>query len=99
MTCRNHKAGECVHPEAVAAYGSRPSAGICGICPHYDGPPRGAGDIVHSVAVATGIAAAAAFIERKTGKPCGCAERRAALNASLPLTDTERKDRTDASHL
>jgi hypothetical protein len=41
---------------------------------------------VHSVAVATGIDAVA----RKVG--CGgCAQRRAALNAAVPFTDTDRK--------
>jgi len=39
---------------------------------------------VAAVAAVTGIAAVARTVERVTGKPCGCAARRAALNAVLP---------------
>jgi len=44
---------------------------------------RGLGDIVHSVAVATGIAA----VVERSGVDCGCAKRRAALNAVFPNSD------------
>jgi hypothetical protein len=63
------------------------------MCEQYDGPARGAGDIVHRVARATGIATVAKAVERVTGKPCGCKERRAALNAALPLPDESTDER------
>lgn len=46
---------------------------------------RGAGDIVHAVAKATGIA-------RAVGDCGGCAARRAALNRLLPMPDTHTED-------
>jgi len=42
---------------------------------------------VAAVASFTGIADEARTVERVTGKPCGCAARRAALNAALPTND------------
>jgi hypothetical protein len=45
------------------------------------------GDVVAKVAEATGVATVARVVEKATGKPCGCAERRAALNKALPFTD------------
>jgi hypothetical protein len=42
------------------------------------------GDRVAVLASVTGLAAVAKTVERVTGKPCGCAARRAALNAALP---------------
>jgi hypothetical protein len=48
---------------------------------------------VHRVARATGIATVAKAVERATGKPCGCAQRRAALNAALPLPDESTDER------
>lgn len=77
-------------PKAVAEYGDRPSRGVCSICPHYDGPPRGAGDVVHAIATATGIAR---VVEKVAGRDCGCARRRAALNAAIPLADPEPENR------
>lgn len=74
----------CIHPEASASFGSRPSPGVCSLCPHYSGPSRGLGDIVHSITTATGIAPAVHAI---LGSDCGCAERRAAMNAAMPFTD------------
>lgn len=43
--------------------------------------------MVAKVAQATGIAATAKALEKATGKSCGCAERRAALNKAVPFTD------------
>lgn len=57
----------------------------CASCSYYAGRSRGLGDIVHSVAVATGIAAVAKW----SGVDCGCGNRRAALNAALPRVDKE----------
>jgi hypothetical protein len=59
------------------------------ICSDYEGEPRGAGDVVHAITTATGIAAA---VKAVTGGGCGCAKRRAALNAALPFTDKPSKD-------
>lgn len=72
--------GRCTDAVALPLYGDRPSPGVCAICDRYDGPSRGLGDRVHIVARCTGIAAVARTVERVTGKPCGCAARRAALN-------------------
>ena len=47
--------------------------------------------MVHAVTTATGIAAGARALERITGTPCGCAARRAALNAALPCASTVDK--------
>ena len=40
MSCNWMKDGKCGKAEAIAVYGDRPSAGVCGMCPHYEGPPR-----------------------------------------------------------
>ena len=74
----------CTLPAAIAVLGQSPSAGACTLCEHYDGPCRGLGDRVAAVAAVTGIAAVARTVERVTGRPCGCAARRAALNAAVP---------------
>jgi hypothetical protein len=54
------------------------------MCEHYEGACRGLGDRVAAVASFTGLAAVARTVTKVTGKPCGCAERRAALNAAMP---------------
>ena len=73
MTCDHAATGQCVHPIALPLYGARPSAGTCARCAHYEGPPRGLGDVVASVTHAVGI------------RPCGgCQERRQTLNEILP---------------
>jgi len=56
----------------------------------YAGRPRGAGDVVHAIARATGIAM---VVEKVAGKDCGCGRRRAALNAALPLADPQAENR------
>jgi len=89
MSCKHHNGNGC----SLGLYGGRPSPGVCGMCEKYDGPARGAGDIVHRVTRATGIATVAKAVERVTGKPCGCAQRRAALNAALPLPDESTDER------
>lgn len=80
MSCKHHQNGRCTNALALPLYGAEPSPGICGVCEHYAGPARGLGDVVHAVAKATGVAAVARTVERVTGRPCGCAARRAALN-------------------
>ena len=62
----------------------------CAPCEKYKGPPRGLGDVVHSIAKATGIAQ---VVEKVAGKDCGCAKRRAAMNAAIPLADPEPENR------
>lgn len=83
MSCKNHDGTGC----SLGLYGGRPSPGVCSICRSYDGPPRGVGDVVHAVARFTGAARVAKAVESMTGKPCGCSERRAALNAAVPFSD------------
>jgi hypothetical protein len=46
---------------------------------------KGLGDVVHRVAEVTGIKRIVGAIERKTGKPCGCNERRERLNTKYPI--------------
>ena len=41
---------------------------------------RGLGDLVHAVLSVLGIVRLVKAVERRTGRPCGCAARRAALN-------------------
>ena len=91
--CVHHVGGACMNALALPLYGTRPSSGVCRICDHYDGPPRGAGDIVHTVAVALRIDAAADFVAQSLGLPdCGCAQRRADLNAAVPFDDGSTKE-------
>jgi hypothetical protein len=56
----------------LGLYGGRPSPGVCAVCDRYEGPPRGLGDVVHSVA----RAATAGLVQ-----PCaGCRQRRRRWN-------------------
>jgi hypothetical protein len=82
VNCRHHVGGECTNSLVLPVVGPHPSDGICRHCDHYDGPPRGAGDVVAIVTAFTGIDRA---VKATVGKNCGCAERRAALNRALPL--------------
>ena len=70
----------CTHEQASVAFGTRPSTGVCGVCPHYDGPARGLGDVVHRVAEVTGVAR----VVKAVGGDCGCQKRREALNQTFP---------------
>lgn len=78
----------CVHP---LMHGHADDA-RCSACPHYKGRARGLGDIVHKVTTATGVAGAMKAVERVTGKPCNCGQRRAALNAAVPFSDKVMKE-------
>lgn len=72
---------QCTHALALPLYGSQPSAGVCNQCAHYDGPARGVGDIVHTLATVTGLAA----INRVVRGDCGkCAKRRIDMNTRYP---------------
>ena len=54
--------------------------------PGLDPSAKGLGDVVAAVAEVTGVAAVARTVERVTGRPCGCAERRRALNEAFPTS-------------
>ena len=80
----------CVHLEhgrrcklELAADADLPSA--CQTCDSYEGMARGLGDFIGKMADVTGIKAVTRQIEAATGKPCGCGERRAALNRMIPF--------------
>lgn len=77
--------GRCTHALALPLYGERPSAGVCGICAHYDGPARGLGDVVERAARITGVKRVVKAVEAATGRPCGCSERQASLNRRIPF--------------
>ena len=87
MTCRHHDGRGC----SLGLYGGRPSPGVCALCDRYDGPARGLGDRIAAVAEVTGVAAVARTVERVTGRPCGCAERRRALNEAFPTSYPQAK--------
>ena len=83
MSCSHFQQSRCT----LGLYGGTPSPGVCAMCDQYCGPSRGAGDLVERAARITGFRILAQGIEGLTGKPCGCAERRAALNAAFPFAD------------
>ena len=87
MSCTFRIAEVCRHPRLER----RPvDDAACAACDRYAGPDRGLGDKVARLTRATGIAAAARVVSRVTGKPCGCAQRRAALNERFPCTAAEQ---------
>lgn len=77
--------GECTHALALPLYGARPSAGVCRVCEHYDGPARGLGDVVERAARLTGVKRVVKAVEAATGRKCGCAARRESLNRRIPF--------------
>lgn len=77
MSCRMLKDNRC----RLELYDGTPTAADCDACEFYDGPIRGAGDLVAKVTQATGIAKA---VQTITKGNCGCGKRRAALNKALP---------------
>ena len=88
MKCDHHNGKGC----SLNLFGGNPSIGICRVCDRYEGPDRGVGDTVHRFLVATGIAPIAKAASTATGKPCGCANRRAALNEALPFSDKTQQE-------
>ena len=50
----------------------------------YESDSSGLGDTVEKITKATGIKKAVDTIAQKTGKPCGCNERRDRLNRMFP---------------
>jgi len=82
VSCKHHIDGECRHSLALPLYGARPSAGVCGVCEHYDGPARGLGDVIAMATAVTGIDRA---LKAVVGTNCGCAERQQMLNEKIPF--------------
>ena len=50
---------------------------------------KGLGDVVEIVTEATGIKAATEWVAKTTGKDCGCAKRKEALNKAFPFNNKE----------
>ena len=46
---------------------------------------KGLGDLIETVTTFTGIKAATEAVSKATGKDCGCAKRRDALNERFPF--------------
>lgn len=74
MSCRFLVARRCTCPDA-RTNGFAIASNVCKQCPHYDGPVRGAGDVVAKVTKFMGIA------------PCSkCQKRREAMNEAIPAS-------------
>lgn len=84
MSCNALKDGCCTDARTPWARDLLIAPSICARCEHYAGPDRGLGDKVARLTRATGVARVVETVARATGKPCGCAARRAALNARFP---------------
>ena len=52
---------------------------------------KGLGDAVHAVLKAVGVVALVERRTAQTGKPCGCAARREALNRAVPFPTDSAK--------
>lgn len=88
MSCKFNDSGFCHNPIANAHDGTnQPSEDRCARCKFYSGRNRGAGDVVHQVLRISGVVAALDAMTPVIGE-CNCPERRAALNALLPFTDS-----------
>ena len=48
---------------------------------------KGLGDTIEKITTATGIKKVAEAVAKVTGKPCGCQERKEALNKQFPYGD------------
>ena len=71
----------------MGMYDGKPTESDCKSCDSYSGADRGLGDKVDRIAAKTGIKSLAAFVEKKTGKPCGCGKRRTKLNEMFPTKE------------
>ena len=81
MSCNRLLDGSCMDAIARTEHRTdRPTEFMCRACWRYDGPARGLGDIVHTVAQVTGVAA----VVKAVAPDCGCEQRRQALNQSFP---------------
>lgn len=76
--------GFCLHPKHF-----RCGEDACVGCADRMERPRGAGDVVHAITTATGIAAAVDFFASGCD---GCQRRRDALNRAIPFTDEQTKE-------
>ena len=81
MACKHLSGEDCSHGVAKVYRAAKPTPRDCAGCAWYDGPMRGAGDVVTQVTRFTGIEKLV-----KTVVPdCGCPERAAELNEALPF--------------
>lgn len=80
MTCIHLKVRQCTCARAPTFNRAVPSI-VCGQCAHYEGPARGVGDIVHTLATVTGLAAINRVVRGNCGK---CAKRRIEMNTRYP---------------
>jgi len=81
VTCKNLSSGHCHNVAANRAAGTSVTDDArCAACPFYNGPARGLGDIVYTVAQVTGVAA----VVKAVAPDCGCEKRREALNQIFP---------------
>lgn len=48
---------------------------------------RGLGDTIEKITKVTGVKAVVEAVSKATGKPCGCQERKEALNKQFPYGD------------
>jgi len=79
-----HRVGlACLHPR----FAGDTDDSRCEACDGYEGRARGLGDLVASVTKAIGIDS----VVKAVAPECGCAKRRAALNAAVPFSD-QRKE-------
>lgn len=77
VRCFHDRADVCRHAKLPRL---ETTAERCRTCPHYDGPARGLGDVVHRVAEVTGVAR----VVKAVKGDCGCQKRREALNQTFP---------------
>ncbi len=47
---------------------------------------KGLGDVIDVATTVTGIKAGVKAVEKATGKPCGCEDRKDTLNRKFPFT-------------
>ena len=52
---------------------------------------QGLGDTIHKITQGTGIKKVVDTVAKATGKDCGCAKRRQALNRVFPYKQQEKK--------
>lgn len=75
----------CIHArDGICRHAKLPRVAVtvegCAACPLYAGRHRGLGDVIHTVAQATGVAR----VVKAVGGDCGCQKRREALNQKFP---------------
>ena len=97
-TCKHYQDGQCTSALALPLYGAHPSVGVCQVCEHYRGRPRGLGDVVEAAARLLGIKRVVKVVEHGTGRQCGCTERRQTLNEKFPNSVNESIDAEPKKH-